>query len=73
MRHGSTPLKSILARLEAEAVGWHLTIMSRGTLLFTASARSRQEVEDLAAAARRLRPNVEILIRPPVGPAYRYE
>jgi hypothetical protein len=42
-------------------------------VLFTASTRSRQEVEDLAAEARRLRPDVEILIRPPVGPAYRYE
>jgi len=29
--------------------------------------------EDLAAEARRLRPDVEIVIRRPVGPAYRYE
>ena len=54
-------------------MGWHLTIISRGSVLFTASTRSRQEVEDLAAEARRLRPDVEILIRPPVGSAYRYE
>jgi hypothetical protein len=54
-------------------VGWHLTIISRGSVLFTASTRSPREVEDLAAEARRLRPDVEILIRPPVGPAYRYE
>jgi hypothetical protein len=54
-------------------VGWHLTIMSHGTVLFTASTRSRQEIEDLAAEAHRLRPDVEILIRPPVGPPYRYE
>jgi hypothetical protein len=54
-------------------VGWHLTIMSRGVVLFTASTRSRQEIEDLAAKARRLRPGIEIVIRPPVGAAYRYE
>ena len=46
--------------------------MSRGVVLFTASTRSRQEIEDLAAA-RRVRPDVEIVIRPPVGAAYRYE
>ena len=39
--------------------------MSRGVVLFTASTRSRQEIEDLAEA-RRLRPDVEIVIRPPV-------
>jgi hypothetical protein len=54
-------------------VSWHLTIMSHGVVLFTASTRSRQEIVDLAAEARRLRPEVEIFIRPPVGPAYRYE
>ena len=32
---------------------------SRGVVLFTASTRSRQEIEDLAAEARRLRPDVE--------------
>ena len=53
-------------------MGWHLTIMSHGVVLFTASTRSRQEIEDLATAARRLRPDVEIIIRPPVGAAYRY-
>ena len=42
-------------------------------MLFTASTRSRREIEDLAAAARRLRPDVEIFIRPAVGAAYRYE
>jgi hypothetical protein len=36
-------------------------------VLFSASARSRQEIEDLAAEDRRLRPDVEIIIRPPVG------
>jgi hypothetical protein len=54
-------------------VGWGLTIMSRGVVLFTASTRSRREIEELAAEARRLRPDVEIVIRPPVGAAYRYE
>jgi hypothetical protein len=54
-------------------VGWHLTIMSHGVVLFTASTRSRQEIEDLAAAAWRLRPDVEIFIRPPDGAAYRYD
>jgi hypothetical protein len=54
-------------------VGWHLTIMSHGFVLFTASTRSRREIEDLAAEARRLRPDVEIVIRPSVGPAYRYK
>ena len=49
-------------------MGWHLTIMSHGVVLFTASTRSRQEIEDLAAETRRLRPDVEIIIRPPVGP-----
>jgi hypothetical protein len=42
-------------------------------VLFTADTRSRWEIEDLAAEARRLRPDVEIFIRPPVGAAYRYE
>ena len=51
---------------------WHLTIISHGVVLFTASARPRQEIEDLAAEARQLHPDVEILIRPPVGSAYRY-
>ena len=46
--------------------------MSHGVVLFTASTRSRQEIEDLAAEARRLRPDVEIIIRPPVGSPYRY-
>jgi hypothetical protein len=41
-------------------------------VLFTVSARSRQDIEDLAVEARRLRPDVEIIIRPPIGPAYRY-
>jgi hypothetical protein len=54
-------------------MGWHLTVISHGGVLFTASTRSRREIEDLAAAARRLRPDVEILIRPPDGAAYRYD
>jgi hypothetical protein len=54
-------------------VGWHLTIMSHGVVLFTASTRSRREIEDLAAEVRRLRRDVEIVIRPPVGPAYCYK
>ena len=32
-------------------------------MLFTANTRSRQEIEALAAEARRLRPDVEIFIR----------
>ena len=52
-------------------MGWHLTIISRGVVLFTASTRSRHEVEALAAEARRLRPDVKIFIRPPDGAAYR--
>ena len=47
--------------------------MSHGVVLFTASTRSRQEIEDLAAEARRLRPDVEIFIRPPDGAAYCYD
>jgi hypothetical protein len=50
-------------------VGWHLTIISQGVVLFTASTRSRQEIEALAAEARRLRPDVKIIIRPPDGAA----
>ena len=50
-------------------MGWHLTIISKGVVLFKASTRSRQEIEDLAAAARRLRPDVKIFIRPPDGAA----
>ena len=53
-------------------MGWHLMIMSQGVVLFTASTRSRREIEDLAAEARRLRPDAEIIIRPPVGADYRY-
>jgi hypothetical protein len=44
-------------------MGWHLTVMSHGVVLFTVSNRSRQEVEALAAEARRLRPDVKISIR----------
>jgi hypothetical protein len=51
-------------------VGWHLTITSQGVVLFTASTRSRQEIEAPAAEARRLRPDVKIFIRPPAGAAY---
>jgi hypothetical protein len=47
--------------------------MTHGVVLFTASTRSRWEIEDLAAGAQRLRPDVESVIRPPVGVAYRYE
>ena len=54
-------------------MGWHLTIMSHGVVLFTASTRSRQEIEDIAAEARRLRPDAEIFIRPAVGAAYRHK
>ena len=43
--------------------GWHLTVMSQGVVLFTASTRSRQEIEALAAEARRLRSDVKISIR----------
>ena len=45
--------------------------MSHGVALFTASTRSRQEIEALAAEARRLRPDVKSFIRPPDGAAYR--
>ena len=54
-------------------MGWQLTVMSRGVVLFTASTRSRQEIEALAAEARRLRPDVEIFIHPPDGAACRYD
>ena len=47
--------------------------MSHGVVLFTASTRSRREIEALAAEARRLRPDVKIFIRPPDGAAYRYD
>ena len=50
-------------------VGWHLTIISKGVVLFRATTRSRQEVEALAAETRRLRPDVKIFIRPPDGAA----
>ena len=43
--------------------------MSHGVVLFTASTRSRREIEALAAEARRLRPDVKIFIRPPDGAA----
>jgi hypothetical protein len=51
-------------------VGWRLTIISQGVVLFRASTCSRQEAEDLAAEAWRLRPDVKIFIRPPDGVAY---
>ena len=54
-------------------MGWKLTVISHGVVLFTASTRSRQEIEALAAEARRLRPDVEIFIRPPDTAAYRYD
>jgi hypothetical protein len=49
-------------------VGWHLTIMSHGVVLFTASARSRQESRIWLLK----RGDVEIFIRPPEGATYRY-
>ena len=51
-------------------MGWRLTIISQGVVLFTANTRSRQEAEDLAAEAWRLRPDVKIFIRPPDGATY---
>ena len=53
-------------------LGWHLTIMSHGVVLFTA-APARAGRSRTTAETRRLRPDIEILIRPPFGPAYRYE
>ena len=44
-------------------MSWHLTIISQGVVLFTASTHSRQEIKDLAAEARRLRPDAKISIR----------
>jgi|SRR5215471_2648886 len=41
--------------------------MSQGVVLFTASIRSRQEIEALAAEARRLRSDVKISIRAAQG------
>jgi hypothetical protein len=35
----------------APEVSWRLTIISQGVVLFTASTRSRQEIEALAAEA----------------------
>jgi len=54
-------------------VGWHLTIISQGVVLFTATTRSRQEIKALAAEARRLRPDVKIFIRPSDGVATQLE
>ena len=48
-------------------MGWHLTVMSRRTVLFTADTPTRREIEDLAIEARRLRPDVKIFIRTPDG------
>jgi hypothetical protein len=48
-------------------MGWHLPVMSRGVVLFTADTPSRREIEDLAIEARRLRPDVKIFIRTPEG------
>jgi hypothetical protein len=42
-------------------------IMSHGVVLFTANTRSRQEIEDLAAEARRLRPDSRDLHPPADG------
>ena len=58
-----------LPRDDGRALGWHLTIISRGVVLLTVSSGSRQEIEALAAEARRLRPDVKIFIRPPDGAA----
>lgn len=64
---------SCLQRHRRALSGLAPEIMSHGVVLFTASTRSHREIEDLAAEARRLRPDVEIVIRPSVAPAYRYE
>ena len=48
-------------------MGWHLTVMSRRVVLFTADTRSRREIEDLAIESRRRRPDVKIFIRSPDG------
>jgi hypothetical protein len=62
---------SQLRRLTSVGLASHH--LSRGVVLFTASTHSRQEIEDLAAEARRLRPDVEIFIARRSGAAYRYE
>ena len=62
-----------LPRDDGRALGWHLTIISRGVVLFTASSGSRHETEALAAEARRLRPDVRIFIRPSDGVATQLE
>jgi len=65
-----TVLSVTLLRDDGPAEGWRLTIISQGVVLFTASTRSRQEIEALAAETRRLRPDVKIFIRPPDGAVY---
>jgi hypothetical protein len=73
--HQSEPGAEVATLGEYRTVAdrWHLTIISGETVLFSTTTRSRQEAEDLAAEARRLRPDVEIVIHPAVGAAYRYE
>ena len=48
-------------------MGWHLTVMSRRVVLYSADTDTRREIEDLAVEARRLRPDVKIFIRTPDG------
>jgi hypothetical protein len=52
---------------------WYLTIISGARVLFNGDARSREELEELAAEVCRQRPDVEILIMPPIGKVYHWE
>jgi hypothetical protein len=52
---------------------WHLTIVEGDRVLSTTSTRSLEEVEQLSVEARRVRPEVESMVRPPPRSACRYE
>jgi len=61
------------ARESPVAIKWYLTFISGARVLFNGDARSREELEELAAEVRRQRPEVEILIIPPIGRVYHWE
>jgi hypothetical protein len=54
---------------------WYITVIDPATqrVLFAGNSRDRTEIEAVAAEARRLRPQAQIFIRPPMGaPLYEY-
>jgi hypothetical protein len=53
---------------------WHISIFSAdGTLLFASQCRDRSEAYNLAAEARKMRPECSVYLRDYTGRSFMYE